>query len=487
MLNISISKYVIGFVGAMGASAIIVPALIWCGQRYGILSRVDFRRKNQKRIPLMGGVSIYFSFLIATILLDSKYGMTLALCGLPIAIVGILDDIFELPSQPKFIAQFITIALWIGITPTNGLLLEQIGMTRTMAFLFTGFWMIGIINAMNFIDGMDGEATMTSIIILFTLVILSKGTDESLTAMALTGACIGFALYNFAPAKIYLGDSGSTFLGFATSAITVQLDSPMDNRSFLLVPLFIFAFPEIDACMAIFRRIAAGTSVFKGDHEHLHHKLQKLGFSVNRTLLIISILVGYCCFSGWFIAQLKESYLIWSATFLATAAMLLVMGAVYYIYYRLATQVSAYSKTIMHKYLNINEELVFDPKNFRGVSFDLLAYYKELQTRGLLVVDNFIKSFADYANETIPNGSFKLVGSYTIVCVINKAGDFGTLQDKIAHDFKRLLTQYNIVKTSDEVPHGLEFYSEKMNKNEFINLAAYKTEGTGKNSFTKVS
>lgn len=486
MLNFAISKYVIGFVGAMGASAIIVPALIWSAHHFNVLSRVDFRRKNQKRIPLMGGVSIYLSFLTATILLDSRYGLTLALCGLPIAIVGVLDDIFELPSQPKFVAQFITIALWIGLTPTNELLLEQIGMSRTMAFFFTGFWMTGVINAMNFIDGMDGEASATSTIILLTLVILSKGSEESLTAMALAGACIGFALYNFAPAKIYLGDSGSTFLGFATSAIAVQLDAPLDNRSFVLVPLFLFAFPEIDACMAIFRRIAAGRSVFRGDHEHLHHKLQKLGFSVNRTLLIISILVGYCCFSGWFIAQLKESYLIWSATFLATAAMGLVMGAVYYIYFRLATQVSAYSKTIMHKYLSFIEELNYDPKNFKAVSFDLLAYYKELQTRGLLTVDDFVKSFADYIKQSIPNSNLKLVGSYTILCLIDKPVNFDLMQNKIAHDFKKLLTEFSIVKTDDEVPHGLNYYSEKLNKNEFLNLVAYKAE-IPRNSFTKVS
>lgn len=486
MLNFAISKYVIGFVGAMGASAVIVPALIWAAHRFNVLSRVDFRRKNQKRIPLMGGVSIYLSFLTATVLLESQYGLNLALCGLPIAIVGVLDDIFELPSQPKFVAQFITIALWIGLTPTNELLLEQIGMSRTMAFFFTGFWMTGIINAMNFIDGMDGEASATSIIILLTLVILSKGSEESLTAMALTGACIGFALYNFAPAKIYLGDSGSTFLGFATSAIAVQLDAPLDNRSFILVPLFLFAFPEVDACMAIFRRISAGRSVFRGDHEHLHHKLQKLGFSINRTLLVISVLVGYCCFSGWFIAQLKESYLIWSATFLATAAMCLVLGAVYYIYFRLATQVSAYSRTIMHKYLSFSDELNYDPKNFRAVSFDLLAYYKELQTRGLLTVDDFVKSFAECIKLTIPNSTLKLVGSYTILCLMDKPANFDHLQNKIAHDFKKLLIEFNIVKTDDEVPHGLNYYSEKLNRNEFLNLVAYKSE-IPRNSFTKVS
>ncbi len=485
-MSFSISKYVLSFVGAMGASAIFVPALIWLGRRHGILSRVDFRRKNQKRTPLMGGVAIYLSFLTAALLLENKYALTLALCGLPIALVGILDDVFELPSQPKFIAQFITVVLWIGITPTNELLLEQIGMSRTMAFFFTAFWMIGIINAMNLIDGMDGEAVSTSTIILLTLVIINKGSDEALTAMALTGACLGFALYNIAPAKIYLGDSGSTFLGFATSAMAVHLATEPGNRPFVLVPLFIFAFPEIDTCMAIFRRLAAGTSVFKGDHEHLHHKLQKLGFSVNGTLMIIAVLVGYCCFTGWFIAQLKESYLIWSATFLATIAMLLVMSAVYYIYHRLATQVSAYSKTIMHKYLNFSDELVFDPKNFKAVSFDLLAYYKELQNRGLLAVDDFVKSFSSYINETVPNHNLKLVGSYTIVCVIYKPGDFKDLQYKVAHDFKKLLTQFNIVKTSDEIPHGMQFYSEKLNTNEFISLSAYKSDSSERNRFTKV-
>ncbi len=167
--------------------------------------------------------------------------------------------------------------------------------------------------------------------------------------------------------------------------------------------------------------------------------------------------------------------------------MILVMGAVYYIYFRLATQVSAYSKTIMHKYLNFTDDLTYDPQDFKAASFDLLAYYKELQTRGLLTVDEFVKHFSAFIHDAIPNHNLKLVGSYTIVCVIYKPGEFASLQNKIAHDFKRLLTEFSIVKTGDEIPYGLQFYSEKSNTQDFLTLAAYKPSSEVPTGLSKVS
>lgn len=471
---LTVSNYVLAFIGSMGASAVVVPLLIYIAQKFQILSKVDFRRKNQKRTPLLGGVAIYISFITAALITQNPYAIKLALCGAFIAIVGILDDVWELPSQPKFIAQFITVALWIGLTPENGMMLEQIGMSRTMAFFFTGFWMIGIINAINFIDGMDGEATTTIVFALITMVVLSKGSDESLAAMALAGAALGFLLYNFNPAKIYLGDSGSTFLGFAASALASHIEAPTGGRALILVPLFIFAFPEVDAVLAIMRRVFSGTSIFKGDHEHLHHKLQKLGFSVNRSLMIIAALVSYCCFTAWFITQLKESYLIWSAALMSASAMLLVMGAVYYIYHRLATQVFGYSKTIMHKYISFHEKVHYDPKHFCAVSIDLLPYYKELQQRGLFVVDEFVKNFSDLLEDIFPNATFKLVGSYTILCIPRNKQGFTQQQEKIAHDFKRLLHHYDIVKTGDELPYGLNFYTDSLNLDEFYKIVSYQ-------------
>ncbi len=473
MTELNISKYVVCFVVAMGVTALVVPLVIFFAKKFQILSKIDFRRKNQKRTPLLGGVAIFIAFCASSFAVDATFTMRLALCALPIFLVGMVDDIWELPSQPKFIAQLISVVLWIGLTPEGDLLLEQIGASRTAAFLLTSFWMIGIINAVNFIDGMDGEASMTTAIAAVTMVLLTpKGSDASLAAMALTGASLGFALYNLNPARIYLGDGGSTFLGFTSAALASQLTIPSDGRSYVLVPLFIFAFPEVDACLAMIRRITSGASMFKGDHEHLHHKLQKLGLSVNRALLLICSVVAYCCFTAWFITQLKEVHTIWSAATLSTLALVSVLGAVYYTYFRLAKQVSVYSRTLMHKYIDFKERLYFDANDFFAVSFDLLPYYKDLQARGLLTVDEFVKAFGDFIAESLPGCTHKLVGSYTVLCLVAEGENINleTLQTKICEEYYKLLHHYNVVKTSEKIPFGVTFYSPSLNKLDFMKI-----------------
>lgn len=477
MPELQISRYVLSFVVATATSALVVPFIIFLCKRYKILSKIDFRRKNELRVPLLGGLSIFIAFVVAAISIDATFAGKLLLCALPIILTGIIDDIWELPSQPKFIAQIIAVTLWLGFTPQEGLLLEKIGMARTLAFILTGFWMVGIINAFNFIDGMDGEAGMTSTIILITLVLLTKNIESSYAAMALAGACFGFVLYNLPPAKIYLGDSGSTFLGFASAALATHIIPSGESKLFVLIPLFLFAFPEVDTCLAIFRRLRSGTSIFRGDHEHLHHKLQKLGFSVSRSLLILAVVIVYSSFTAWFISQLSKTYLILSAAIISTLGMLGVLSAVFYTYFRLAKQVSVYSRTLMDKYISFTPQLNFDHRNFFGASFDLLPYYKEIQQRGLLSVDSFVSSFATFLKDAFPEGAFKLVGSYTVVALSQKYTNQKRYEETTAKAFHDLLTAYNLIKTSDKVPSGLVFYSNTKDPLVFQKLAAIDNTG----------
>jgi hypothetical protein len=307
-------------------------------------------------------------------------------------------------------------------------------------------------------------------IALLTIAVITKGAENALTATALVGATMGFLFYNLPRAKIYLGDN-STFLGFAASALAVQLPIPTDRRSYVLVPLFIFAFVEVDACLAILRRLRHGTSLFKGDHEHLHHKLQKLGFSVGRSLIIITCVVSYCCFTAWFITKLQSTVLIWSATALSTLACLFVLGGLYFIYYRLAKQVSVYSRTLMHKYIQFRDRFYFDSNNFAAASFDLLPYYKELQQRGLLAVDDFIKSFSKFIDEICPENEFKLVGSYTVVAMLQKNKNSLKMRTELAKKFNTLLEAYNLVKTSEDIPIGYCFYADDYNRVNFVRIA----------------
>ncbi len=267
----------------------------------------DNRRMHNHPIPRMGGLAIFFGFILSVLifipLTPELRGMLLG--SVVIVILGILDDIFALPALPKFFVQ-IGAAL-IAVLEGNRIdflsnpnifsqdLFWELGL---LAVPITALWIVGITNAVNLIDGLDGLACGVSTISSMTLLVIALVMEEPDVAIlmgALSGACIGFLPYNLNPAKIFMGDTGSTFLGFILAVVSIQGLFKFYAIISFAVPFLMLGLPIFDTCFAILRRVSHGQSPMAPDRGHIHHRLIDMGFTQKQAvavLYIISAILG---------------------------------------------------------------------------------------------------------------------------------------------------------------------------------------------------
>ncbi len=263
---------------------------------------LDDRRMHTKPIPRVGGLAIFLGFTLTT-LLFCTYNTTLAtvwIGGAVIVLLGMLDDIYRLPAWSKLIVQLLVavFAVWNGITIDHINLGGQYVMLGIWKYPVTILWIVGLTNAINFIDGLDGLACGISAIssISLTLVLLLSGdmVNAFITGV-LAASCMGFLPYNANPARIFMGDTGALFLGYAMAVMSVQGVFKLHAVLAFLVPLAIFALPLGDTVFAVLRRIYAGKSPFAADRGHLHHRLVDMGFTQKES---VKILYAICAMFG---------------------------------------------------------------------------------------------------------------------------------------------------------------------------------------------
>ena len=266
----------------------------------------DNRRMHKKPTPRIGGLAIIFGFTVATLCFAQPsrqlYG-TLAGAAI-IAVMGVIDDCKNLPAKLKFVIQIIAalVVVFAGdikidvFTNPNFLsdnpywvLPEWLSVTLTV------IWIVFITNAVNFIDGLDGLAAGVSAIMSISLVFISIRVGEysiAILGIALMGSCFGFLPFNFNPAKIFMGDTGSTFLGFMLATLSIQGVFKSYAVISFAVPLLILGVPLFDALFAMIRRILRGQSPMTADRGHLHHRLVDMGFSQKQTVFILYAISG---------------------------------------------------------------------------------------------------------------------------------------------------------------------------------------------------
>ncbi len=267
----------------------------------------DNRRMHKDPIPRMGGLAIFMGFLFSSLLFlpitPQFSGMMLG--AVVIVILGIFDDIYALPAKPKLAVQIVAAlcAVLHGneisvLSNPNIFSTEPYWNLGVLAIPFTVIWIIAITNAVNLIDGLDGLACGVSTISSMTMLVIALTVSESHVAIlmgALVGACLGFLPYNLNPAKIFMGDTGSTFLGFVLAVASIQGLFKLSAIVSFAVPFLILGLPIFDTCFAILRRLATGRSPMSPDREHIHHRLIDMGFSQKQavaTLYIISAILG---------------------------------------------------------------------------------------------------------------------------------------------------------------------------------------------------
>jgi len=263
----------------------------------------DDRRMHKIPMPRSGGLAIFFSFVISVLLFYGVTRFTLSLIGggLLIVILGILDDIFTIRGLYKFIVQIAAAGLvvWQG-----GVLVERINIFGNyiqfgyFAIPLTILWIVGLVNAVNLIDGLDGLAcgisTISALSLLLVTILIGEFQIALLMAI-LVGSCLGFLPFNMNPAKIIMGDSGSTFLGFILAIVSVQGVFKVHAVITFIIPFLILGVPIFDTTFAILRRLLTGKHPFKADKGHLHHRLLDMGFDKKQTVRIlhaVSALLG---------------------------------------------------------------------------------------------------------------------------------------------------------------------------------------------------
>jgi len=265
------------------------------------------RRVHKSPIPRLGGLAIFFGFICAVFsFADIDNQMRGILIGaFLIVAIGILDDVKQLKASVKLIVQIAAAIIVVchdvkitAISVPSFIINGGILPLKWMSIPLTILWIVGVTNAVNLIDGLDGLAVGISSIATFSMffiAILAGEPTVALIVAALAGGCLGFLPYNFNPAKIFMGDTGSTFLGFILSVICIQgLFKGYAVISFI-IPFLILGLPIFDTSVAIIRRIHDKRPIMGADRGHLHHKLIDMGFSQKQTvaiLYVIAMLLG---------------------------------------------------------------------------------------------------------------------------------------------------------------------------------------------------
>ena len=276
--------------------ACIIPFIKKMAFHIGAVDIPGGRHIHDKIIPKLGGLAIFFGFLLGYMLfcVQTPQMISILIGGIIILIFGIFDDIKRLPASVQFIGQ---IASACVVVFYGNILLQEVSAYGlylnfgVFAPILTILFIVALMNCLNFIDGLDGLAGGIATIFFVTISIvisytgIFNGLDASLS-LIMIGATLGFLLHNFHPAKIFLGNSGSMFLGYMISVISLLGFKNVTITSFI-IPVLILAIPILDTFFAIVRRVLKGESPTHGDKKHLHHQLLQMTSSKVKTVLII--------------------------------------------------------------------------------------------------------------------------------------------------------------------------------------------------------
>jgi UDP-GlcNAc:undecaprenyl-phosphate GlcNAc-1-phosphate transferase len=299
---------VLCFIVAAAVAAAATPPAIALAKRAGALAHPNARRVHSTPTPMWGGLAMLVGFLAAAIVLSlmrdravvggvpsvQLAGVLLGACL--IALLGAIDDRFEMRALPKLMGQIACAALLLpfGVAITG---LAGHDLAPWVGYVLTIIWVVAIVNAINFIDGLDGLAAGVVGIASVALAAIAFSRGQIAAAAmsaALAGATVGFLPYNFNPARVFMGDLGSHFLGYTAAAIAVLGTFKIAASLALLAPVVAFAVPILDTLWAMVRRYRNGQSIAHADRNHFHHRLLERGLSQRQAVLIIYGISAAC-------------------------------------------------------------------------------------------------------------------------------------------------------------------------------------------------
>ena len=295
---------------------IFIPAIIKLADSKKWYDHPDERKTHTGLIPMLGGVGIFISYVLSSVIsflfvlfvvrekISGDYYLKLIFLftgSLSIHILGLVDDFHNIPARIKLVLQILISVLIVA----GGMVIKTVSIpfigNISLGFLsypVTILWIVGFVNAMNFSDGIDGYAggiAGIAALSLGVIWIIQGHMVSALLAFSIFGAVSGFLYYNFPPARIFMGDSGSLLLGFIIAVLPLIEISKSEQFGILLVPVILLMVPVLDIASSIIRRIRAGRHPFSPDKGHIHFRLIDMGLSQRK---ILAIIFPICFFSG---------------------------------------------------------------------------------------------------------------------------------------------------------------------------------------------
>ena len=303
-MSIAAEKYIQVFLISLLLSSVLTPAVILVARKFKLVAMPREDRWHKEPTALYGGIAIFLAFSIPfSFLIQASPGLMLLLAGgAAFFFIGLLDDIMRFTPQGKFVAQLIAVVLVVGL----GLKIHLPGYP-IISIGLTVFWLIAMANALNILDNMDGLSsgiTLVAALSLATYGYLFNLYEIIGPSLLLAGSCLGFWIYNFKPAKIFMGDCGSLFLGFVLGGLVVVSSSSITNAGtdvyatfsnmilMLAVPVAVLIIPIFDTALVSFTRLQSGRSIAQGGRDHTSHRLVLLGLSEERAVLTLMLVAA---------------------------------------------------------------------------------------------------------------------------------------------------------------------------------------------------
>ena len=298
---------------ALTVSWLLTPFVRRLALRFGAVAEPNHRTIHKSKIPKLGGVAIYSGFAAGALLLWPHSGfdnrlLALLVGGGLVACLGLLDDLYVLNCYTKLAVQSIAaaIALYAGFS-FEAISLPVLGRVElgTAALPLSALWIVGLMNALNLMDGMDGLASGFSTwvaLVLCGLAVVTGHLELAALALVVAATVLGFLRYNLSPASIFMGDTGSLFLGFVLSCLSIKIVALQVGTISLLPVLMLFAYPIADMTLAVVRRVSTGQHPFWADRMHIHHRLLEMG--LEQPVAVLAILGSSFLFTAAGMASL---------------------------------------------------------------------------------------------------------------------------------------------------------------------------------------
>lgn len=341
--------YLCVYAGAVFLAMMLTPPVIWLARRVNAVDYPGLRRVHQHPVPRMGGVAIFLatvSLIIAVLFVDNNIGdrfrevrLQLAMLlgtGAFVFLIGLVDDLRELPARFKFLAELGAAAILCAA----GVTIDSIGVTDRyvlhlggLGTLLTLLWVVGITNAVNLSDGLDGLAAGISMVACGVIAVFSIHAGQHILAvfmLALAGSLTGFLVFNFNPAKIFMGDGGSLFVGYLIAATSVMCVAKSATVVGLALPVLALGIPIFDTLFSMLRRFLERRSLCAPDQGHFHHRLLALGLHQREVVAIIYVATLVCAGLGLFMLVRQDlgALVVFGCLLLLILLLFRVVGAV---------------------------------------------------------------------------------------------------------------------------------------------------------------